>query len=140
MPYSRSVPQQLKGAVMPFHSYKCNKTVHGPHVECSCGGVATDWQALPREGTARRIHIVGLGDGTPSPFDDTWVVEYDPTRPGVGPDGRPLIAHLVVTKDQSQARQFSSVHEALTCWQQSHGLRTDGLPNRPLTAFTVEVL
>jgi hypothetical protein len=88
----------------------------------------------------KRILIVGLCDGSATPFDGKYVLEYDPTRPGVSPDGEAMIAHLRVTEDPNAARQFQDAGEALAFWKLAHGLRPDGAPNRPLTAFTVEIL
>lgn len=86
-----------------------------------------------------KLYIVGLLNEEPTPFDRQWVVEYDPTRPGVDPEGRPMIAHLVTSPDPNEAQEFASVHEAETCWKQTYGVRKDGRPNRPLTAFVVEI-
>jgi hypothetical protein len=86
------------------------------------------------------LKIVGLADG-PSDFDDSYVVEYDPTIPyGVSPMGFTLNCHLVVTRDKSKARVYATMGEALEDWKRAYGLRPDGQPNRPLTAFNVEVL
>jgi hypothetical protein len=81
------------------------------------------------------IFIVGQANGEPGPFDGTWLVEYDPTRPGTAPDGRPLTAHIVVTTNRDQAARYPDV---LTAWEEWK--RESGLPyprNAPLTAFTV---
>jgi hypothetical protein len=86
-----------------------------------------------------KLRIVGLCDGTPTAFDGKYLVDYDPTRPGVDPEGHEMIAHIEVTADPAQAREFRDAREALECWRRSHGMRQDGMPNRPLTAFTVEV-
>jgi len=72
------------------------------------------------------------------PFEDTYLVEYDPTREGVAPDGRELIAYIAVTTDKAKAKVFPSIVEAFECWRQEYGVRIiDGKPNRPLTAFTI---
>lgn len=86
-----------------------------------------------------KLFIVGLLNEEPTPFDNQWVVEYDPTRRGVDPEGRPMIAHLVTTSDAREAREFATVTEAEAYWKQTHGARKDGRPNRPLTAFIVEI-
>lgn len=47
------------------------------------------------------------------------------------------------TKDLGQAMVFVTSHAALKCWTQvpeARPTRADGKPNKPLTAFTVEVL
>jgi hypothetical protein len=51
-----------------------------------------------------------------------------------------MFAHIVTTPDISQAKQFPTALEAVETWRLSHGLRADGKPDRPLTAFTVEVV
>lgn len=73
----------------------------------------------------------------PTEFDGQYVVEYDPSRPGKSPSGQPLIAHLVVTPDIHKALHLDFA-DACLLWQKSYGLRDDGEPNRPLTAFSVE--
>lgn len=85
-----------------------------------------------------RLRIVGLVNGGPSEFDDTYVREYDPTvrKPSGEYDG----GILKVTDDPAHAREFATVAEAVEYWRQPYGLRPDGEPNRPLTAWTVEVL
>lgn len=37
------------------------------------------------------------------------------------------------------AQRFSSAAEAFAFWRQDHGMRSDGKPNRPLTAFNISV-
>lgn len=85
------------------------------------------------------LKIVGLTEETPTSFDDQYLVEYDPTRQGVDPDGLPMSAHLVCTPHRDQARVFETSLDALETWRLQHGLRDDGEPNRPLTAFTVTI-
>ena len=83
-----------------------------------------------------RMRIIGTSEG-PTAFDGQYVMEYDPSRPGVDPEGREMVAHIVTTPDPEKARIFETLEEALALWKQSHGIREDGRPNRPLTAFTV---
>ena len=70
-------------------------------------------------------------------FDGQYLVEYDPTRPGELPDGTPLPFTLVTTPDIRKAKVFDDLKDAFETWRLSNGIRWDGLPNRPLTAFTV---
>lgn len=84
------------------------------------------------------LRIVGLISGQPSPLDNQWVVEYDPTRPGADPHGRPMTAHVVCSPDPARARRFESVDDARAYWRTTSGrTRPDGQPDRPLTAFSV---
>lgn len=46
---------------------------------------------------------------------------------------------LVTTDDLAQAMRFPTAGEAFDYWRQEHGLRADGKPNRPLTAYTAAV-
>ena len=80
------------------------------------------------------IRLIGLVNGEPSEFDETFVVAYDPSY---WPRGEPYDGGLLeVTKDAALAKHFPSAKEAMECWQQTFGVREDGKPNRPLTAWT----
>jgi hypothetical protein len=90
------------------------------------------------------IKIVGLmgSAGLPSPFDGKWLVAYDPDRPGRDPLGAPMIATVEVTDDPAKAARFATATEAWAEWTRvstTNPTRPDGRPNRPLTAFTVEI-
>jgi len=85
-----------------------------------------------------KIKIVGLSSGESTPFDGQYVVEYDPAREGIDPNGRVMTAHLVTTPDRAKAKEYK-LEEAIAELRRSHGLRPDGKPNRPLTAFTVSI-
>lgn len=87
------------------------------------------------------IKIVGLSGGQPTPFDGQFVVEYDPEHDGCDPDGLPMVCVLRTTPDREQALDLP-VHEATELWKRQcvrDPVRPDGRPNRPLTAFTVEI-
>ena len=84
------------------------------------------------------IRIVGAADGKPTPFDGEYLLEYDPRVPGIDPEGRMMDAHLLTVAEKEKARKFGGVEEAIRCYRQEAGVRWDGLPNRPLTGFTVE--
>ena len=84
-----------------------------------------------------RLKIIGLLGGSPTEFDGKFVKAYDPSYhlPGGEYDG----GILEVTDDPDEALQFPYAAAAIECWRKSHGIRIDGEPNRPLTAFTVEL-
>lgn len=88
------------------------------------------------------IRIVGLINGGGSAFDGQYVVEYDPGRDGIEPStGFPMLCYLVTTPDINQATRYTRV-AAMELWRSidpRYPVRPDGKPNRPLTAFTVEV-
>lgn len=88
------------------------------------------------------LEILGLVDGSESPFDGQFLVDFDPDRPGVTPDGRSFIFHLLTTTDRAEARVFADAGEAHEFWRQvsrANPVRPDGEPNRPLTIFTVTI-
>jgi hypothetical protein len=68
--------------------------------------------------------------------DERYLRAYDPDAF----DGRGLIS---TTHDPAKAMRFSDLEHAVACWKlQStvHPRRTDGQPNRPLSAYTVELV
>jgi hypothetical protein len=89
------------------------------------------------------IKIEGMVTGGRTPFDDEYIVEYDPERDGTDPLGHSMRCHLLTTPDVHEARQFGTPAEAFETWRkvcQRQPERPDGKPNRPLTAFTVTVV
>ena len=87
------------------------------------------------------IRIVGLIDGTPTDFDEQYIVEYDPSRVGTHPiTGRPMpVFHLVTTPDPRRATRFAAAPATALYRAVDQPTRPDGEPNRPLTAFTVDI-
>lgn len=82
------------------------------------------------------VRILGLSSGTACAFDGLWLTEYDPTRPGISPDGFPMTAHVAATADRSQALRLPDAAAAHRLWTMSSGsTRPDGRPDRPLTGF-----
>lgn len=80
------------------------------------------------------IRIQGYVTG-PSPVDGTFVKEY--TADGYGGRGR-----LIVTPNREEAKQYANAAVAMETWKSvsmTHPKRIDGEPNRPLTAYTVEI-
>ena len=86
----------------------------------------------------KRLRIVGLVNGGATPFDNQWLVSYDPDYHW--PDGTYDGGDLRTSPDERDARQFVDVKAAVEYWRQGHGIRADGKPNRPLTAFNVEIV
>jgi hypothetical protein len=86
------------------------------------------------------MRIVGLVTGEATPFDDQFLKEYDPSRKGKSPDGKPMVAHMVTTPNIDEAMTFADIVEGHKVWTKvdpERPVRNDGLPNRPLTAFSV---
>jgi len=86
------------------------------------------------------MRLIGLASGLPHEMANAFVVAYDPEVHL--PDGKYDGGLLVVTRDESEAGQFTA-EEALALWRSGptckcHRLRADGNPNKPLTAFTIE--
>lgn len=74
------------------------------------------------------------------PFTPIEEGQYVKTYQASGGFGR---GFLEVTDDIAKALQFDNTVDALECWRAvstTHPLRPDGKPNRPLTAFTVELV
>lgn len=86
----------------------------------------------------RVIRIHAFADESPCEFADTYVVAYDPSVNGFSPSGEAMNCLLAVTKDRAAATRYT-VMEAFEVWSKAHGVRPDGHPNRPLTAFTVSI-
>lgn len=88
------------------------------------------------------IRIVGLVNGVETGFDGKYLAEYDPSREGVDPDGRPIGAHIVVTETVAGAKRYATTADALEEWRTvnpAEPWRLDAKPNRPLTAFSINV-
>lgn len=84
------------------------------------------------------VQIIGLVDGRPTPLDGQWLVDYDPCRWGVAPDGTFLSAHIETTPDRDRARRFDDFRAAATALSAPSGqTRPDGGVDRPLTAFSL---
>jgi hypothetical protein len=70
------------------------------------------------------------------------LVEYDPGRAGSEPHtGAPILCHLVTTGELEHATRYTTT-EAFELWRSvdpRNPTRADGKPNRPLTAFTVNI-
>lgn len=85
--------------------------------------------------TASVIRIVGLASGVPSPYDDKFLLRYEPeAHDGLG--------EVFVTEDKRDALHFVGPREAFTLWRtipNKRPLRSDGAPNRPMTAFTISI-
>lgn len=82
------------------------------------------------------LKLLERSDGQPNEFSGKYVKDYDPS---FCIDGEPYDGGLLITTPHvAEARQFANAQEAINYWRQSYGLRPDGEPNRPLTAYTVE--
>jgi hypothetical protein len=84
------------------------------------------------------IKLIDRIDGEHTEFDGKYLVDYDPT-PRPSRDG--AFVHMIVTEARDQARQFPTTQEAFNFYllASRNGPRADGKPDRPLTAYTVEI-
>lgn len=74
-------------------------------------------------------------------LDEGYVAAFDPDWQPPGYDG-PQVGRATFTSDPAEALQFTDVAAAMDFWKKPstrRPLRSDGKPNRPLTAYTVEV-
>jgi hypothetical protein len=88
------------------------------------------------------MQIIGI-EGMSTPFDGEYLVEYDPSRNSFDPDGMPMLAHVVTTKNPSRAKRYENleaIHAEWTRVDPRQPVRPDGQPNRPLTAFTISTV
>ncbi len=89
------------------------------------------------------MKILGLCHGTKTAFDGQYLKVYDAERDGVSPEGYPMLAHIVTTSDINQAMRFESLHQLHAVWSkvcERMPIRPDGSKNRPLTAFSIEIV
>jgi hypothetical protein len=88
------------------------------------------------------IQIVTLINGGKTAYDGQFVVEYNASRTGREQDtGRLMMCHLVATPNVDEAARYTTT-EAWELWKSvdtRHPVRPDGKPNRPFTAFTINV-
>lgn len=104
-----------------------------------CGATSDD--PLPGRGHGPTgLILVGLVQGGVTPFDGQWLRLYDPRKPGVAPDGSPMLATVATTPDERLALRFENAMAARREWMRWDGIvRPDGQPSRPLTAFNIEI-
>lgn len=76
-------------------------------------------------------------NGARTRHDHRYVVDYDPSPVGEG--GSIVRESLVTSADIAKAKRFENAIEALTYSRRSNGMRPDGRPNRPMTAYTIEI-
>ncbi len=72
----------------------------------------------------------------PGPEDGQYIKEFHPDTDELG------LGTVVTTADISKAKSFSSTEEARQFWNQQSKrvpFRPDGRPNKPLTAFTIQI-
>jgi hypothetical protein len=82
-----------------------------------------------------KIEWLGGHERQPTEIEGDYVQSFDPDAN----DGR---GELLTTQHREKALQFEHPGEALRYYRQASKvcpLRPDGLPNRPLTAFTVTI-
>lgn len=84
------------------------------------------------------IRVICMADGEPGAYDGRFLEWYNPN---LSPDDSVDMGGF--TPDISKAMKFPDAGAALACWNQERVIgspRFDGRPNKPLTAFTVEVV
>lgn len=79
------------------------------------------------------IRIIQTSIGIPTIYDGQYILDFNPNQ--FKPRGL-----LTTTSDIMKAKQFKDHADAFIYWKQTHGMRPDGKPNRPLTAWTIEIL
>jgi hypothetical protein len=82
------------------------------------------------------IQVVAFANGMPCVNAGQYLKSFDPDVYG----GR---GHVTWTGDPAKAMHFADVGEAHETWKRQstkQPFRSDGKPNRPLTAYTVEIV
>jgi hypothetical protein len=84
-----------------------------------------------------RIHELAVtGAGQSSNHDGRYLETFDP-------DGNQGRGRITSTPDLAAALQFDTAEQAMEMWRKqstAHPLRQDGHPNRPLTAYSCEII
>ena len=87
------------------------------------------------------IRLVQLGSTGPKIEPPEWVTSFDPDG---GDQTLPYpTGHVESHEDPKRAMRFASYADAMECWKQRSARtpwRPDGKPNRPMAAFTVEIV
>lgn len=88
--------------------------------------------------TRYTIKLLATAAGVPTEHDGRYLVRYQPTRMDQRGDFEPGFV-LVTTPDVAYAARYLSELDAWDTVRLQAGLRPDGKPNRPLTAWHVEI-
>lgn len=86
--------------------------------------------------TVYALQVVGLASQAPGEEAEMFVQSFDA-------DAHDGMGQATLTPDRHEAKTFANGREALAFWTQASTVRPtrdDGQPNRPLTAYTVEVV
>lgn len=81
------------------------------------------------------IRLVGIAGREHQQFAPQWITSYDV-------DADDGYGEVRTTRDREEAQRFPTMSEAIQAWRTQstvRPLRGDGKPNRPLTAYTVEI-
>jgi len=78
------------------------------------------------------IRIIGLArEGLgPTPIDGHYLVKFDISNGFVD---------IVTTPFKEAATDYGTMFDACEVWRTAHGIRPDGKPDRPLTAYHVVI-
>lgn len=94
---------------------------------------------MVKNGRMYGIKLLGLGSGRLLP-EPKWVVSFDPN---IHKKGKPYPTGWVESSvDPLKAKRFKTQVEAWGLWNtqsESVPLRPDGKPNKPMTAYTIEI-
>lgn len=89
------------------------------------------------------LKLLSLADGTKTAYDGQYLVSYNPEMDGTDPDGNEMQCTIKCTTDANGAKTYPSQSAAWAEWTRTSKrapVRGDGRPNKPLTAYTVEIL
>lgn len=90
------------------------------------------------------IRILGYADGTESRHDGCFVSYYDPNGSEYDPRFGDLRFDLTTTPDPEKAQRYVTAAQAHRAWTERSKTQPyrpwDGRPNRPLTAYSCEIV
>jgi len=97
-------------------------------------------QGVPLMKYAIRIIGVANMEHQPHPLSGAFIQSYDVTT--LNEQGAYSGGDLEVCDTITKAKHFADQFEAMNFWrtESPYGNRADGKPDRPLTAFTVEIV
>lgn len=76
------------------------------------------------------VKVLGFASGLPCPYKEMYLKEYTPLHDNKG----------TFTYEPSKAKRYPSMEEFYHDYRFSIGTRADGRPDRPLTAFDLEII
>lgn len=86
------------------------------------------------------IKLIGLGSGNML-VEPEWVTKFDPDIHEIGkPYPTGMVESSIHAKEAMRFETFEAAHALWNTQSETVPYRPDGRPNKPMTAFTVEIV